>query len=378
MCAGCMACVEACPTSAIEIVKRIEFYDAIVDEGRCVDCGLCLRLCQQHNPVNYNEPICWFQGWASDWQERMTSSSGGVASALMRSFAENGGAVVSCAFDKGKFVYETCTDHNGINKFKGSKYVKSDPHGIYGVVKGLLASGKKVLFVGLPCHVSAMKLYLGAKLGGNLYTIDLICHGTPDPQLLDIYLKSINVSIMDIEEIRFRSKSSFGIEGRAMQTIDSLSIDPYTMAFLNGLSYTDNCYKCPYAKTARVADITLGDSWGTDLSNESDSGVSLVMCMSRKGKDLLDGAGIELFDVDASKAIAHNEQLRHPMNIPKFRNRFVKGIKLGFPFSIVVFSCYPKSSIKQAVKRIIAKAVKKRGEGYGITIVLNDGNNIDI
>lgn len=42
--------------------------------------------------------------------------------------------------------------------------------------------------------------------------------------------------------------------------------DMYTHAFLASLDYTENCYTCKYAKLERVADVTLGDSWGSNLS----------------------------------------------------------------------------------------------------------------
>lgn len=38
--------------------------------------------------------------------------------------------------------------------------------------------------------------------------------------------------------------------------------DKYTLAFLNSINYTENCYNCQYAKIERVSDLTIGDSWG--------------------------------------------------------------------------------------------------------------------
>lgn len=32
--------------------------------------------------------------------------------------------------------------------------------------------------------------------------------------------------------------------------------------FLEGETYRDSCYECPYAKPERGADITIGDFWG--------------------------------------------------------------------------------------------------------------------
>ena len=53
------------------------------------------------------------------------------------------------------------------------------------------------------------------------------------------------------------------------------------MAFLCSLMYTDNCYECKYAKLERVSDLTIGDAWGTELTEEMKQGVSLALSQTR-------------------------------------------------------------------------------------------------
>ena len=56
-----------------------------------------------------------------------------------------------------------------------------------------------------------------------------------------------------------------------------------TAMFLNSTSYTENCYECKYAKTERISDLTLGDSWGSRLTeDEIHKGVSLALCQTEK------------------------------------------------------------------------------------------------
>ena len=40
-CIGCGACIEACPTEALEMVDE----KAKVDAEKCVDCGACIDEC---------------------------------------------------------------------------------------------------------------------------------------------------------------------------------------------------------------------------------------------------------------------------------------------------------------------------------------------
>ena len=40
MCAGCMACTNICKMSAITIIDDYKSYNAVIDEVKCVNCGL--------------------------------------------------------------------------------------------------------------------------------------------------------------------------------------------------------------------------------------------------------------------------------------------------------------------------------------------------
>ena len=62
----------------------------------------------------------------------------------------------------------------------------------------------------------------------------------------------------------------------------------------------------------RVSDITLGDSWGSNLDiQEQRKGISLILNQTQKGKELLEQSELELMDVELNRAIEHNHQLRH-------------------------------------------------------------------
>ncbi len=44
MCKGCINCIKRCPTQAI----RVRNHKAIITKERCIDCGECIRICQNH------------------------------------------------------------------------------------------------------------------------------------------------------------------------------------------------------------------------------------------------------------------------------------------------------------------------------------------
>lgn len=323
-CNGCMSCLDICPREAIHIEKSLKSYNAHIDMEKCIACGLCHNVCPSNASCLAHPPQMWCQGWSNDLEIRKNGSSGGVATALSLNFIRNGGYVCSCVFNDGKFGFVITADEKDLANFSGSKYIKSDAIGIYSKVFTLLQRGEKVLFIGLPCQVAGMVNYAKFKRNDkNLYTVDLICHGTPSPMFLDMFLSQYGVLAKNCDNIGFRVKDSFQINDNS-RTFSSVGVcDRYMTAFLSALNYTDNCYRCQFAKKERVSDITLGDSWGSNCdSNEWKKGVSLILCQSDKGEELLSQSNLHLFDVDLDNAIAHNHQLSTPSIAPKSRAKF--------------------------------------------------------
>lgn len=353
MCTGCKACIDKCVKDAISIKDDLDSFNAVIDESKCIDCGACHKVCPNNTPVELKKQLSWHQGWANEKEEREKSSSGGFATVLSKEFIRQNGVVCSCAFSNGDFMFEIAESEEAVEKFRGSKYVKSNPEGIYKKINELLRTQKKVLFIGLPCQVAAVKNFVGKKNEQNLYTVDLICHGTPSVKILENYLSQYKVNLRKIKDISFRTKNSFMLKNNERPIIDSRIQDRYTMTFLSSLNYTENCYSCKYATDKRVGDITIGDSWGSGLTEEIEKGISLIMCQTEKGKELLKLIPFHFEKVNIDEALKNNHQLRHPAIAPEKRKEFFEGIKKGKKYDAVVAKIYPKACLKQRIKKIL-------------------------
>lgn len=352
-CAGCMACVNVCSKGAIEVRDELDAFNAVIQEDRCIDCGACYHVCQRNRPAEVMLPIKWYQGWAENPELRSRCSSGGFATAISEAFITSGGVVCGCVFRDGQFCFEFSEKGDDIQKFAGSKYVKSNPADVYAKIKIRLAQGQKVLFIGLPCQVSALRNFVGEKLQEKLYSIDLICHGTPSPKLLGLFLKQYNISLSQLEDIQFRKKAKYQVYGNHEGIVTNGVSDRYSIAFLNSLVHTENCYSCFYARLERVSDLTLGDSWGSDLApEEQKKGISLALCQTEKGMELLKIARLHLAAVDLDQATASNRQLRHPSEMPEGRKRFFKSIGTR-SFNSLVFYQFPKQCLRQTLKEAL-------------------------
>ena len=188
----------------------------------------------------------------------------------------------------------------------------------------------------------------------NLYTIDLVCHGTPSPILLGRYLSEHSINIQSIRDIQFRSKNGVKLPDNSVVMCKE-GKDDYTLGFLAAINYTENCYTCNYASTDRVGDITLGDSWGTELHDEELNGVSLIMIQTEKGHELLNDIEAQLLPVDVDNAIKNNHQLRHPSVMTNERQKYLQLVISGKSISFATFVVFKKEIIKRSIKKVLLK-----------------------
>lgn len=354
MCAGCMACVDTCPKNAIQLIDKLSFYDCVIDTDKCINCGNCNKVCPNIHEVEKMNPISWHQGWANDNQVRINGSSGGVATAIAYSFLEQGGVCCLCSIEQDTIGFHIVDDKESIKRTSGSKYVKSSPKGIYKQIKKLITRGKKVLFIGLPCQSAALQNYIGKS--ELLYTVDLICHGTPSPKLLEKFLNEHSYKFEKIRELKFREKLDFGIYVNEKRVVPKSVRDKYTHLFLNSVDYTENCYKCRYADIKRVSDVTLGDAWSSQLQEESLQGISLVMCQTKRGEYLLDCADVYLEEIDLQREIEVNHQLSYPSKRHQKREQFFREIEKTDSFSKSASKIFRKTFIRQRIKMILTKS----------------------
>lgn len=370
-CAGCYACVSACGKNAIAIVDTLDALNAAIDPEKCVKCGRCSAVCPVNHSVERKEPAFWVEGWAQDRELRKRAGSGGFASSIAEGFLRGGGRCYTCVFRDGAFLYESITD---VFEMQGSKYVKSVPGSVFRQILADLDAGLKVLFIGLPCHVAGLKSYAGDR--DQLYTMDLICHGSPSAKLMQSFLAQYQIDLQEVEEIRFRSKAHSETEGFHSFAPSGIE-DCYSFAFLQGLNFTENCYACPYTGTERCSDLTIGDAWGSLSSKEQiRMGISIGLCMSEKGKSLLELGKLKLEAADAEAARLHNRQLRCPMPMPLERERFFSLVKDGERFNKAVRRCYKTVWLKQDLKTLLIRlglCKKDRDLTYGLLVKKSAG-----
>ena len=306
-CCGCSACQAICPHGAIEMrTDALGFPYPYVDAGRCVECGLCVRVCdfqKEHLPASALSEVRVDVSAARNRDASVLafSQSGGVFSALSDVVMEAGGTVY------GAVIGEDMTVRHGravvpeeTKAFRGSKYVQSDMNGMFRLVREDLRAGRDVLFSGTPCQVAGLQSYIPESLRNRLFSVDFICHGVPSPAVWKDYVAYMG-RYGKVRSVCFRDKSEGGwkIHKESFMYEDGKKRvrETYRVLFYKNIMLRHSCSACPYHIGNRKADITIADFWGIGEACPDMDGVmgtSMVICNSDKGRTLLEDASKSL------------------------------------------------------------------------------------
>lgn len=394
-CCGCGACYNICPKKAISMKEdNYGYVYPVIDETKCVKCGLCKKACRYQDNENMQKPIKALAAANRNEEVLKKVASGGIFSSVAEKILEEDGVVFGASMEYQNDVlipkHISISKKEELSKLQGSKYVQSFIGETYAEAKKYLLDGRKVLFSGTPCQISGLKAYLGKEYE-NLYTIDIICHGVPNARWFQDYIKVLENKLRGkVYYYNFRDKSRGQGMNAQIKYYDKNKnskviykdghLTSFFHLFLKMNIYRDNCYECPYARQERVSDITIGDYWGIyeehaeemKHSNMSNSkGVSCVLINTEKGIKVFEQINdrMEMFATTVEKVAKHNMQLREPTSYTDerqklfeiYQNLGYEGIENYFQKSIrikkyfyALRSMAPKG-LKRKLKQIIVK-----------------------
>ncbi len=336
-CSGCTACANICPKNAISMVVDEEgFKYPTIDENKCINCGLCKKVCPILNKQNFND----FNQKAYIFQNkkeniRKDSTSGGFFSSIGEYVIKKNGVVYGASYDKNFVVRHTKAEKlEDLKKFRKSKYVQSDLSEVFKEIKCFLQNKRLVCFSGTPCQVAGLSLYLGRKYD-NLILVDIMCHSVPSPLFFEKYKKYIlnKMKATKIIDINFRDKSKYGYK-YSMMTIktdngiysEGIDTDPYLRAFFGDYSVRPSCYNCKFKTKKRVSDITIWDCFNIneiDKQFDDDKGTTRLLIQSQKGLEILNKLNnIKLKEIDVNIATNKVREMLKSVNYNSKRNRF--------------------------------------------------------
>ncbi len=312
LCTGCGTCVAICPKDAVEmeIDHHQQLYVPRVRREKCNECGLCFDTCpglpfdfkQLNLDIFGKEPedvllgnyLNCYSGYATDYDIRYNSASGGLVTALLIAALEQklvDGALVT-RFREGKplepqpFIARTREE---ILSAARSKYC---PVPANQALKGILNAqkGERFAVVGLPCHIHGIRR---AEAKNKILRerivlhLGLWCTSTSTFSLIDLLLQKYGVNKEDVAEFGFRG---YGWPGKAaIKTKDGASkfvpLRKWLPWHSPGFFVHPRCSICPDA-FAEFADISFGDAWHSRFA-EDKIGRSIIITRNEMAEQLL-------------------------------------------------------------------------------------------
>lgn len=374
-CCACTACASICSHQAIMMQPDgLGFLYPVVNTNKCVECGLCQKVCAFNNHYskerNLKEPDVYAVRH-KNIQEIEQSRSGAMFVAISDWILNNKGVIYGVGYaDHFQVVHKRALSKEERDEFRGSKYVQSDLNTIFIQVKNDLEKGFCVLFSGTPCQTSGLQSYLSLLRVNTtkLYVIDIVCHGVPSPYLWRDYLSYIERKKgQKVVSVNFRDKSKDGwASHQELFTFenDIAYTHTYVYMFYQHIMFRHSCGVCHFTNFQRPSDMTLADFWGWErvdsIFNADDKGISLVLLNSEKGRMLFRQVENQLnyISTDIENCIQPN--LEHPTTIHSKRNEFERDyIKYGF---VYVGKKYGDMGWKNYIVRLREKlgVIKKR------------------
>ena len=322
-CTGCMACNDTCYHNAITVVEKNHIPFVEIDTNKCVNCGLCEKVCPIITPIRKNrfKDMKVYGGWANDEQTRINAASGGGFAGLAQSFfhlhKETKVAVVGATLINNRVHHKLIEQEEDIYLLTNSKYIQSNTQGIYKETIEKLKAGYWVLFSGCPCQIAGLYGLLGKKKDNErLVTIEVVCHGIASYEALDLHLKYYNSTHI----YRFRDKRQgtqdwkfsqcTTIEQNGKEVKLKRKDDIFYSIYAGWMLDRKSCSNCQFSEINRVADITLADFWGLPVPDYYKQGVSLIIANNSKANSLIKNAdSIYTFEDSLRTAIDGNPHL---------------------------------------------------------------------
>jgi coenzyme F420 hydrogenase subunit beta len=215
-----------------------------------------------------------------------TSTSGGVTTSILLHCLQNrliDGAIIVVDNPKDPVNTKCIIAHN-------KKEILTRSRSRYHLIPlveiiSKIENEKKLAFVGLPCHIQAVRRLqeIGNKKSKAIsLLIGLYCGQNQSIKLTKFMLNNLKINPKDVRKLAYRGPKWSG--GFNVKTDDrSLEFSKELCDFTNYMFIPKRCIIC-YDFTGEFSDISLGDAWS---KKPSEYGWNEVIVRSKQGSDII-------------------------------------------------------------------------------------------
>ena len=301
VCTGCSACTEACyfpDEHGINPIQLTINNNGLsvprINSDTCTSCMMCYKACPtedkifNHENINiesYKEKIIHaYYGYSQNHDHRFESATAGIATEIASYLLETqqvDGVVSSYQDENAQILTKIFTDSEEVKKTKGSIYRQvSLLNGLEKKIKQ--GNHKKLLVIGLPCHIEGVKTLHKAnkylKKNIKFVTVSLFCKQTKTEDFSNAVRNILHEK--EKRTIIFRGKGWPGITRTEGRQGISFSDIQFGLAWSTYAFTPDYCFSCS-DPIGLVADIAIGDAWLPEYTNTDIIGSSQSVNFTR-------------------------------------------------------------------------------------------------
>ena len=360
-CYGCMLCVSKCPAGAIGYTyDNCGFVHPKIDAEKCVVCGLCEKVCIANNPPEKDFTFeNAYMASLLDSSDLKRSASGGAAYGLGLAHLSSGGVIYGVAYteDFRSAEYIRVCEKMDLSRLQDTKFFHAtadSKNNLFTKVQQDIKNGQKVLVVGLPCEIAALRKIYGDNY--NLILVELFCHGVTSIQTHEKYLNN-KIGNRNIRSFSVKAKINGWQKNSYIQlvTTDGKTIQEPFYSSTYGYAFAhlsrESCYKCQFKGCKRVADISIGDYWGIlqKGSEYNKDGVSVIQVHTKQGKELVEKCEqyLKIISIDPTEALSDNAWVEKSIplnNRSEYAKRFAAAKEIYVPLQV---------KMKKAIKAVL-------------------------
>lgn len=296
-------------------IPNISFEDMQLLKQVC-PCGG--RASEKYGGI-WGNSISTFYAWAKDKDVRKSASSGGVLTSLCcyllcRNLVDG----IIQTRKSNDVPYETVTvisrTEDDVKKCMGSRYSISSP---LLQIKQLIKPNEKYAFVGKPCDVSALRMYMEKDIEVAthiLYLFSFFCAGMPSEAAQIQLLEKLECSAAsECSDLQYRGNGWPGYT-TAIKKDGTQNQITYSESWgrILGRDVRKCCRFC-FDGIGELADISCGDAWFLTSDNKPDfsehEGRNVVFARTNIGAAIIKEAAIDGFlvvDKADEKSICDN------------------------------------------------------------------------
>ena len=259
------------------------------------------------------------------------SSSGGAFTAISDAFLEKGCAVL-CArynYEEHRTEVKLALTKEERDASSGSMYMQSYALDSWKEALSWLKENpdRKLMFAGLGCQAAGFMQFM--KMNGmseRIFTVDIICHGAPSPEIWAEYARSLEKG-GKLSDLNFRNKKTGWSKsvGTVCRGGEEISISQYRRIYTDRYTIRPSCHSCPYTRMDRDTDITIGDFWHMEESMPDfvdEMGTSLVLIHTERGKELFDEIKENMDYRESNTTDCWQLNLQEPTKPSEIRHKF--------------------------------------------------------